>query len=79
MNGTRNKKTAVKDYRIREKRLKYIAESLAVNGASEKKEHQGTCTVALVSVAADSYSRSRNGNNIFSCAENAQAGKPAFP
>jgi hypothetical protein len=34
-----NKKVAVKDRLIREKHLKYISESLAANGASEKKEH----------------------------------------
>jgi transposase len=34
-----NKKVAVKDRLTREKHLKYIAESLAANGASEKKEH----------------------------------------
>jgi transposase len=34
-----NKKEAVKDRLTREKHLKYIAESIAANGASEKKEH----------------------------------------
>ena len=34
-----NKKEAVKDRLIREKHLKYITESIAANGASEKKEH----------------------------------------
>jgi len=42
-----NKKMAVKDRLSREKHLKYIAGSLAANGASEKKEHtKALCALA---------------------------------
>ena len=42
-----NKKVAVKDRLRREKHLKYIAESLAANGASEKKVHtKAICALA---------------------------------
>jgi transposase len=49
-----DKKTAVKDRKVREKRLKHITEVLAANGAAKKKEHtKELCTL----VSHPSYGR----------------------